>query len=223
MCCDCKQPALPCDGWWRCPCARVGHAFEGAGALPIPFVCFLHLKWLSPSSPHSQVSAFMEHAGAVTALAIYRDDAHVVSASRDRSFMCWDLRKERRVSAHTQRVGGINDLCLSRDQSLVLTVGQERKLQLWDLRESAPVQSVSPVAGPTGEALTVAAAHSKDVVVTGGSDGIVRFWDLRNPGRSLAECVGHSGPVLKAVWSADDHQVVSCGGDGSVLLWNFFG
>ena len=160
----------------------------------------------------------------MTALAIYRDDAHVVSASRDRSFMCWDLRKERRVSSHTQRVGGIHDLCLSRDQSLILTVGQERKLQLWDLREAQPVQSISPVAGPAGagEATCVAAAHAKDVVVTGGSDGVVRFWDLRQSGRSRAECVGHSGPVRKAHWAGDDHQVVSCGGDGSVMLWNAY-
>jgi WD40 repeat protein len=133
------------------------------------------------------VSAFSEHAGSVTALAIYRDDAHFLSASKDRSFICWDLRKERRVSSHCQRMGGINSLCLSRDQSLVLTVGQERKVQLWDLRESAPVQTISPAAGPSGEALCVASAHSKDVIVTGGSDGIVRFWDLRNGGRPMAE------------------------------------
>jgi len=132
------------------------------------------------------VSGFAEHAAAVTEVAIYRDDAHVLSASRDRSFACYDLRRERRVSSHAQRVGGINALCLSRDQSLVITVGQERKLCLWDLREAAPVQSVSPAAGPAGEALCVAAAHGRDVVATGGSDGAVRFWDLRNSGRSLA-------------------------------------
>ena len=135
------------------------------------------------------MSDFSEHAGAITALQIYRDDAHILSASRDRSFMCWDLRREKRVSSHTQQQGGLNDLCLSRDQSLVITVGQERKVQMWDLREAGPVQTICPAAGATGEALCVAAAHASDVIATGGSDGVVRFWDLRHGGRAMAECV----------------------------------
>ena len=133
------------------------------------------------------VSDFCEHAGAVSALAIYRDDAHVLSASRDRSFMCWDLRRDKRVSSHSQRQGGINGLCLSRDQSLIVTVGQERRIQMWDLREPAPVQVISPAAGATGEALCVASAHGRDVIATGGSDGLVRFWDLRAGGKTVAE------------------------------------
>jgi len=133
------------------------------------------------------VSDFAEHAGAITSLAIFHDDAHIVSASKDRSFMCWDLRKDKRVSSHSQRQGGINALCLSRDQSLIITVGQERKVQLWDLREPAPVQVISPAAGPSGEATCVAAAHNGDVIATGGTDSVVRFWDLRSGGKTMAE------------------------------------
>jgi len=167
------------------------------------------------------VSAFAEHSGGVTSLAIYADDAHVLSASSDRSFMCWDLRRERRISAHTQRAGGINALAISRDQSLVLTVGKERRLQLWDIREAAPVQSFGPVHGAAGEGTTVAAAHARDVVVTGGTDGLVRLWDLR-AGKPVADCVGHSGRVAKLAWSPDDRQIASVGADGAVLLWNVF-
>ncbi len=132
------------------------------------------------------VSDFSEHAGGITALKIYRDDAHILSASRDRSFMCWDLRREKRVSSHAQQQGGLNDLCLSRDQSLVITVGQERKIQMWDLREAGPVQTISPAAGESGEALCVASAHASDVIASGGSDGVVRFWDLRKSGKAMA-------------------------------------
>lgn len=51
------------------------------------------------------VSHLKEHSMAVTQLAIYRDDMHVVSCSRDRSILCWDLRTERRISSHIQRMG----------------------------------------------------------------------------------------------------------------------
>ena len=135
--------------------------------------------------------------------------------------MCWDLRKEKRISSHTQRAGGINAVAVSRDQSLVLTVGKEKRLQLWDLRESAPVQSFGPVHGPTGEGTCVAGAHGRDVVATGGTDGVVRLWDLRM-GRAVAECVGHSGVVAKVAWSPDDRQLATVASDGALMLWNVF-
>jgi len=169
------------------------------------------------------VSAFVEHGGPINDIAIYKDDAHILSCSSDKSFMCWDLRREARISSHTQRSGGINAIAISRDQSLVITSGLEGKLQLWDLREPAPVLSIAPIHGNDGHALTLAPAHSKDIVVTGGTDGIVKFWDIRSTSSPLAECVGHSGNVKKVAWSPDDKQLVSVGQDGAILLWNVYG
>ena len=38
------------------------------------------------------VSHLKEHASAVTGLALFDDDVHCLSCSRDRSFLCWDLQ-----------------------------------------------------------------------------------------------------------------------------------
>ena len=51
------------------------------------------------------ISTLKEHSGRVVGVAVLRDDVHVVSASRDRSIITWDLIRERRVSQHQQRVG----------------------------------------------------------------------------------------------------------------------
>ncbi len=77
--------------------------------------------------------------------------------------------------------------------------------------------------GAEGAALTLAPANTRDVVATGGTDGIVRLWDVRSSGHCLAECVGHSGDVKKVVWAPDDKQLVSVGADGAILLWNVYG
>ena len=53
----------------------------------------------------SMISSLKEHSSRVVGLAVLDDDQHVVSASRDRSIITWDLIRERRVSSHQQRIG----------------------------------------------------------------------------------------------------------------------
>ena len=58
---------------------------------------------------------------------MFDDDVHALTCSRDRSFLCWDLRREKRISNHTQRMGGINAIVLSRDQTQVISSGKFEK------------------------------------------------------------------------------------------------
>ncbi|RHZ06159.1 hypothetical protein DYB37_012658, partial [Aphanomyces astaci] len=53
------------------------------------------------------VSHLKEHSMAITGLALFEDDVHLVSCSRDKSFLCWELRTERRIASHIQRMGGV--------------------------------------------------------------------------------------------------------------------
>ncbi len=76
--------------------------------------------------------------------------------------------------------------------------------------------------GVDGHALTVSPAHTRDLVATGGTDGVVRVWDIRSTSGALAECVGHSGNVNKVAWAPDDKQIVSVGSDGAIFLWNVY-
>lgn len=44
-----------------------------------------------------QVSHLKQHGQRVTSLALFSDDVHALSVSRDRSLICWDLRSENQV------------------------------------------------------------------------------------------------------------------------------
>lgn len=165
------------------------------------------------------VAHLKEHTMAVSSMVLFDDDVHAVTCSRDKSFLCWDLRREKRISSHTQRMGGINDVELSRDQSLVLSVGQERKITYWDLREPHPVQTISPA--HDGEALCISMSPTTDYFVTGGSDSMVKLWDMRM-GKCAVDGVGHSGMVRDIKFSPDGRQVVSAGTDGCLFVWNVY-
>lgn len=55
----------------------------------------------------TQVSHLKQHGQRVTSLALFSDDVHALSVSRDRSLICWDLRSESQVNFRHRR----NEMC----------------------------------------------------------------------------------------------------------------
>ncbi|KAI6176097.1 Beta-Casp domain-containing protein [Aphelenchoides bicaudatus] len=59
--------------------------------------------------------------------------------------------------------------------------------------------------------------------VTGSDSGIVRFWDIRQPGRYLKEFIGNTRSVAFALHPNPDYwnQLATVGGDGFIRIWNW--
>lgn len=44
------------------------------------------------------ISHLKEHTSRVTKVQIFADDVHLLSCSRDKSILCWDLKNQKRIS-----------------------------------------------------------------------------------------------------------------------------
>ena len=167
------------------------------------------------------VSHLKEHNMPVRSIALYEDNFHAISCSRDRSILCWDLRSEKRITSHQQRMGGVNGVALSGDQTIVLAVGQERRVTSWDLRDQNPlaVKDLSP--DLDDEALGITLSNDGALFATAGTAMTVKLWDF-NTLELLAVGEGHSGSVNDLKFSPDDRQIVSVGDDGNVFVWNIY-
>ncbi len=126
------------------------------------------------------LSHLKEHTNKVTKVQLISDDYFLLSSSRDRALLCWDLQKEKRVSAHYQRMGGINYFDVISDKNLVLTTGQDRKVTYWDLREANAIRSIDTGKNLKGgdECFGLMVSHDGKVFVTGGSEMVVKVWDI---------------------------------------------
>ena len=165
------------------------------------------------------VSTFKEHRNRVVGLTVLTDDLHVVSASRDRSIITWDLVRECRVHQQTQHVGGINACVINQanpEAMQMVSVGQDRSLSFWDLMDRDPLQIVK---GAHSQECTCAALSSQGILATGSKDQTVKLWDF-DSGRLLAAQHAHCGSVSSVTFSADGRTLVSGGEDGIVMVWD---
>lgn len=144
------------------------------------------------------ISHLKEHTSKVTSLQIFADDIHLLTASRDKSILCWDLKNQKRISNQTLRMGGINNFAVSPvDSNAFLSVGQDRKITYWDIRKSQAQGSIdsSPNPGESDELLAIDIQKSGKLFATGGLMGVVRIYDYQS-GRFLCDARAHSSAIL---------------------------
>jgi WD40 repeat protein len=126
------------------------------------------------------ISHLKEHTSKVTKVQIFADDIHLLSCSRDKSILCWDLKNQKRISNQTVRMGGINCFAVSpTDSNQYLSVGQDRKITYWDIRKSQSQGSIesSPNPGESEELFAIDIQQTGKLFATGGQMGIVRIYD----------------------------------------------
>jgi WD40 repeat protein len=62
---------------------------------------------------------------------------------------------------------------------------------------------------------------SGDLLVSGGSDGLLRWWDVLN-GESVSMRAAHQGTIRALRVSPDGKWLASCGDDGAIVIWDLW-
>lgn len=73
-----------------------------------------------------------------------------------------------------------------------------------------------------GDAMSVSFnPFQENLLLTGGTDKVVKLWDTRNLSKELHTFVGHDGDVTGVSWSPFDAGVfASCASDHRVVVWD---
>lgn len=90
------------------------------------------------------------------------------------------------------------------------------ELFVWDPQSG---ERVASLAGHAEIVSAVAWGPSKEVLITGGGGGKLRWWDLPR-GACLQVIEAHQGTVQSLRCSPDRTMLASCGDDGAIMLWD---
>jgi WD40 repeat protein len=87
---------------------------------------------------------------------------------------------------------------------------------VWDVLRG---ESLHLFADPSRMVSAVAWGASDNLVISGGSDGCLRWWDV-DRGESIRVIEAHQGTVQAIRRSPDGTKLASCGDDGVIMLWD---
>ena len=87
---------------------------------------------------------------------------------------------------------------------------------LWDAHSGERLRTF---ADAPGSVLALDWSPPGDLLVSGDSDGILRWWDVKS-GERVRMRQGHQGAVQSLKISHDGHRLASCGDDGTIKVWD---
>jgi len=167
------------------------------------------------------------HEGWVTSIACPLDPTSdvIISASRDKSVIKWQLTREesnygqplRALRGHSHFV---QDVVISSDGQFALSGSWDGTLRLWDLNTGSTTRRF---VGHTKDVLSVAFSVDNRQIVSGSRDKTIKLWNTLGECKyTIGEPEGHTEWVSCVRFSpvTNNPIIVSCGWDKLVKVWN---
>merc|ERR1711998_190504 len=176
------------------------------------------------------------HENWVTAIATsLENDRMVVSASRDKSIIIWELKRDdeenygfarRALKGHGHFV---QDVVLSSDGQFALSASWDATMRLWDLNTGTTTRRF---VGHSKDVLSVAFSADNRQIVSGSRDKTIKLWNTLGECKyTIQEAESHTewvscvrfspGPSPTPVTVSPDGSLCASGGkDGTAMLWD---
>ena len=156
------------------------------------------------------------HTLEVSAVAFSLDGQSILTGSRDKTAILWDLNgiELQKFQGHTSEVSAV---AFSPDGQSILTGSADKTAILWDLNGT----ELQKFQGHTSEVSAVAFSPDGQSILTGSIDNTAILWDLK--GTELQKFQGHTEYVFAVAFSPDGQFILTGSRDNTAILWDLHG
>lgn len=164
------------------------------------------------------------HEFTVWSVAVTQDGQRILSGGQDSTIRFWDIKNEKELHKFIGHDGPVYGLVLMPDgKRLVSIADKDLAVKVWDLETKTLISSLAPNSAHVN---AVAVSPDQRFIVTGGDDGITRFWDF-DRGVNL-RTLEHQHSIYSLLISPDNRYLL-CGSKveplsskpGVVKVWDF--
>jgi WD40 repeat protein len=173
----------------------------------------LRLWGIAPELPRGLV---LPHSSHVESVIFSPDGRFAVTGSWDGTVRRWDTLTGEQLGEPMAHRSPVRSVAVSPGGGTILTVTWGSEVYLWTAADD-------PIARTLNHPVRVSkAVFSPDgrKVLTGGNDGSVRFWDMRQGVVVHEDVNAHPGGCTAVAFSPDGFSACTAGADGTARLWD---
>lgn len=155
-------------------------------------------------------------------LAIDDAGARVFFVDEKDTIRSWDCDKNGEASWRFPEEA-FKSIALAQDGARLIAAGMKGRILEIDAADGKVLRmwTLEPLGGKPAHVLAVAVLPAQHLLVAGGYDGALHFWDLVS-GKSIGPQAGaHRGWVTALAVSADGRRLISGGEDGVLRIWSW--
>src|SRR5262249_31538872 len=153
------------------------------------------------------------------------DGTRLASSGDDGNVCLWEASDGTLLGKLQGHSGRVMSVDWSPDGTRLASAGEGKdggELFVWDMenQKASPYgELVQTLKGHPDSVFTLAWSPTGEVLVSGGSDGTIRWWEVSS-GDCLRTCEGHEGGVRSLRVSPDGRLLASSGNDNTIRVWD---
>ncbi len=155
---------------------------------------------------------FYGHRAAVTAAQVTQDGKYVVSGSRDGMLIIWSIESGDEIHAIEAHDKEVNCIAVERDS--VFTGSSDNTIKQWNLETGNLVRVFK---GHQGPVYALCVSSDKKLVISGGDDRKIIFWDMNTGAKTRVVNTKHFDRISAMVIDHNRNMLVSAGGLGKKI------
>jgi len=171
------------------------------------------------------------HQDLVLSIDVSNDGQFMLSGSRDKSAMLWDLNQKKPIMTMNGHTSSVTCVAMPKKQNnFAITASEDRTIKLWKLDNNSAKNNTTNSKLQKATAVLTKIAHEKDInaisiapndkiFATASQDSYVKIWSVNN-----FELLGTIKAHRRGVWGVEfspvDQCLLTCSADGTIKIWS---